>query len=72
MFDRRILNNTTPANIFVDFCICVMISLEIDIFDKFQGQGGEVIGTLKAAHVRHCGLKANEPGTDWWQPSDDR
>ena len=49
-----------------------MISLEVDIFERHQAQGGEVIGTLKAAHVRHCGLKANEPGSDWWQPSDDR
>ena len=45
-----------------------LVSLEIDIFEKFQGQGSDVIGTLKAADVRHCGLQADDDGKGWWQP----
>jgi len=49
-----------------------MLSLEIDIFEKFQGQGGEAIGFLKASEVSHCGTKASDPAQDdWWRPSND-
>ena len=47
------------------------LSLEIDIFERFQGQGGDAIGFLKAFDVSHCGTKVSDAGRDWWQPSDD-
>ena len=44
------------------------VSVDVDIFERFQAQGGNVIGSLQA-RLPDCGTKISEYDEAWWQPA---
>jgi len=44
------------------------VSVEVDIFERFQAQGGNVIGSLRA-RLPDCGAKMSVDDEAWWRPA---
>ena len=44
------------------------VSVDIDIFERFEAEGGNVIGSLQGI-LADCGTQTTEGRLEWWEPA---